>query len=352
MSGSMFIFVNGVASPTSAPPVSKLLESHPGAYTTFRTHNDGLEFLFWERHLRRLANSARILFYSCPKLLFQSGINSNSVALHQMKPLEWDSFIQSSVNDSMKKAIPCALKERRNETELAFTALVSGNLKKLIQNEKVGEEDIHRVFDMRLHVSLYAPLVFGVRTNGAHLAVVGNGRKTANAKYSNWVRMRKPLEKLRPPSATELLLSNDGDRILEGCLTNFFVLCHKDSLEEDNGCTEKKLVKSKYDHSIELQTAPISDGVLPGVIREVSMSENWNPDSRSCSIMVQASLVGRSIYYKYHVETIRVPSSWNSLGSKTWKDVMWEEKRFEIFILMTILFPIPGGSWEHNRVNP
>lgn len=40
-------------------------------------------------------------------------------------------------------------------------------------------------------------------------------------------RLRKPLEKLRPPFATELLLSNDGDRILEGCLTNFFVVCRK-----------------------------------------------------------------------------------------------------------------------------
>ena len=36
-----------------------------------------------------------------------------------------------------------------------------------------------------------------------------------------------PLEKLRPPSVTELLLSNDGDRILEGCVTNFFVICRK-----------------------------------------------------------------------------------------------------------------------------
>lgn len=40
-------------------------------------------------------------------------------------------------------------------------------------------------------------------------------------------RLRKPLEKLRPPSVTELLLSNDGERILEGCLTNFFVVSLK-----------------------------------------------------------------------------------------------------------------------------
>ena len=40
-------------------------------------------------------------------------------------------------------------------------------------------------------------------------------------------RLRKPLEKLRPPSVTELLLSNDGDQLLEGSITNFFVVCRK-----------------------------------------------------------------------------------------------------------------------------
>lgn len=40
-------------------------------------------------------------------------------------------------------------------------------------------------------------------------------------------RIRKSLEKLRPDSVTELLLSNDGDRILEGCVTNYFVVCRK-----------------------------------------------------------------------------------------------------------------------------
>ena len=40
-------------------------------------------------------------------------------------------------------------------------------------------------------------------------------------------RLRKPLEKFRPPSTTELLLSNDGDRLLEGCVTNFFVVCRR-----------------------------------------------------------------------------------------------------------------------------
>jgi hypothetical protein len=39
--------------------------------------------------------------------------------------------------------------------------------------------------------------------------------------------IRKTLEKLRPPSVTELLLSYNGDQILEGSATNFFVVIRK-----------------------------------------------------------------------------------------------------------------------------
>nr|GFA31748.1 D-aminoacid aminotransferase-like PLP-dependent enzymes superfamily protein [Tanacetum cinerariifolium] len=84
--------------------------------------------------------------------------------------------------------MPYALKERKSETELAFTTLVSGNLGILVSDEKAGEEDICRVFSMRIHVSLHTPLAFGVQKNGAYLAVVGRRRDVANAKYSDWVR--------------------------------------------------------------------------------------------------------------------------------------------------------------------
>ncbi|XP_076953182.1 uncharacterized protein LOC143627183 [Bidens hawaiensis] len=240
-----------------------------------------------------------------------------------MKFLEWESTIPSFVNNSMTKAMPYALKERKGETELAFTALVTGD-----------EEDIYRDFGMYLHVSLYDPVVFGVKKNGAHLAVVGRGRDVANAKYSDWVRIRKPLEKLRPPSATELLLSNDGDQILEGCLTNFFVLSRKENIEES---AENKLLKNKYGYSLELQTAPVSDGVLPGVVREVvievcmkigipirEVAPSWSKRH-----LWQEAFITNSLRLLQHVETIRVPSSWGSLSSKTWKEVTWEEKQFE-----------------------
>ncbi|PNX66713.1 class IV aminotransferase, partial [Trifolium pratense] len=48
-------------------------------------------------------------------------------------------------------------------------------------------------------------------------------------------RIRKTLEKLRPPSVTELLLSHDGNQILEGCVTNFFVVCRKYVLKTSQG---------------------------------------------------------------------------------------------------------------------
>nr|GFC94563.1 D-aminoacid aminotransferase-like PLP-dependent enzymes superfamily protein [Tanacetum cinerariifolium] len=76
------------------------------------------------------------------------------------------------INGSMTKPMPYALKERKSETELAFTALVSGNLGILVPDEKAGKEDVCRVFSMHIHFSLYIPLAFGVQKNGAHLAIV------------------------------------------------------------------------------------------------------------------------------------------------------------------------------------
>lgn len=148
--------------------------------------------------------------------------------------------------------------------------------------------------------------------------------------------MRKPLEKLRPPSATELLLSNDGDHILEGCLTNFFVLCRKDNMEEE-GESAENMQKSKYGYSLELQTAPISGGVLPGVVREVvievcleigipirEVAPSWSKRH-----LWEESFITNGLRLLQHVETIRVPVSWNSLSSKTWQEVTWEAKEFQ-----------------------
>ncbi|KAL2455698.1 D-aminoacid aminotransferase-like PLP-dependent enzymes superfamily protein [Abeliophyllum distichum] len=335
--GNRFLFTNGVVSSSpDTPPVTALLEAHPGAYTKTRTHNNGSELLFWGRHLTRLSNSAKILLSASPKLLFENpekyGVLFSKFLTRSVK---WDSVIEVLVNDSMTKAMPTVLKERKCGVELAITALVSGNLENLSDfGGEFDEERICEVLDVYLHVAGYVPPLFGVQGNGARLAVVGPGRDVANAKYSDWVRLRKPLEKLRPPSITELLLSNDGDRILEGCLTNFFVICLKGN-DGDNNFAEQKGLQTF--RSVEIQTAPVGDGVLPGVIRQIitqiclkigipirEVAPSWSHRE----LWVEA-FVTNSLRVIQHVDTIQVPNSWESVESKTWQEITWVEKRFK-----------------------
>lgn len=166
-----------------------------------------------------------------------------------------ESSIYDLVNGSMSKAMRSGVVKERGRLcgeELAVTVLVTGNAEKL---SRLGDEKVVDFLDVWLHIGGYS---LGVGEKAASLALVGSGRDVANAKYSDWVRycalslsplayctdsdslvsgiklagcglgrLRKPLEKFRPPSTTELLLSNDGDRLLEGCVTNFFVVCRR-----------------------------------------------------------------------------------------------------------------------------
>lgn len=283
--------------------------------------------------MSRLSNSLRLLLNSNPQLLFNSETCGIPISLVSTKPTMWDSLVQSLVNDSMRKALPFVLKQRRSGEELAITCLVSGNVDRLEELE-CDEEILSKAFDVYVHVGSYVPPLFGIHQNAARLAVVGRGRRTANAKYSDWVRQRKQLEKLRPPSVNELLLSNNGDHILEGCLTNFFVVCRKDV----NGDYQKANQRDNESTvSIELQTAPVRDGVLPGVLRQVILdicSRNKIPvreiaPSWSEREMWSEAFITNSLRLLQHVEVIQAPNSWESLEAQTWTDVKWEEKLFE-----------------------
>lgn len=333
-SNCRFLFKNGlIPNLAENPSVTTLLEAHQGAYTTTRTHDGGSLLLFWERHMSRLSNSLRILLNSNPELLFNSETCRVPFSLVSKKPTMWDSLIQSLVDDSMRKALPFVLKKRRSGEELAITCLVSGNVDSLVELEG-DEEKFSTAFDVYVHVGSYAPPLFGIHENAAHLAVVGRGRHVANAKYADWVRQRKQLEKLRPPSVNELLLSNNGDQILEGCLTNLFVVCDK---YVNGNCHKASQRDDESTVSIELQTAPIRDGVLPGVLRQVILdicSRNQIPvreiaPSWSEREMWSEAFITNSLRLLQHVEVIQAPSSWESLEAQTWMDVTWEEKLFE-----------------------
>ncbi|KAG6486173.1 hypothetical protein ZIOFF_054743 [Zingiber officinale] len=203
---SKLLLVNGVPLAGDVPPVATFLQSTAGAYTTTRTYGGASLVLFLERHIRRLVHSARLLSQSRPSL-FSAG------SVPAVFPLI-DS-VPHRIHDSLEIGLRLALRDRDRSgstDELAITALVRGRC------DSDG-------LDVLLHVGFFIPPPFGAF--GARLAVAGPGRDLAEAKYSDWVRVRQGLEKMRPPSVTELLLTNDGDSILEGTVTNFFVVRRK-----------------------------------------------------------------------------------------------------------------------------
>ncbi|XP_057522670.1 uncharacterized protein LOC130802676 isoform X1 [Amaranthus tricolor] len=327
-----FLFTNGVLAPSvDTPTVSTFLQTHSGAYTTTRTHNNGELLLFWDRHLKRLSNSLQFLLISNPRLVFGphfSGSSSFSSSLN------WDSFIRRRVNDSMAIAMPLAIEGMNSGQELSISTLIAGNLEELSGAQgRIEEEIIENVFDVYVHVGICVPPVFGVGSNGARLAVVGHKRDFAEAKYSDWARLRKPLEMLRPPSATELLLSHNGDQLLEGTITNFFVV----RLKENSEVEKKNANNDGSLQSYKLETAPVKDSVLPGIIRQFvieicscmgiairEVSPSWSERDSW-----EEAFVTNSLRLIQPVDTIQAPCSWTSIGSRSWQEVSWLEKKFQ-----------------------
>lgn len=215
--------------------------------------------------------------------------------------------------------------EATEETiELAVTALVCSGVS--------GSGAL----DLYLHIGFYVPQVFGAV--GARLAIAGRGRDIAEAKYSQWARIRKDLERMRPPMVTELLLSNDGDRILEGSVTNFFVVC-KAGYGEPNDST----YNFDKESSFELQTAPTSDGVLPGVTRQMvievcsslgiplrEVAPSWSDRE-----LWKEAFITSGLRLMQHVESVQAPTSCKDFLQKNWNEVSWEVKRFEGIGLVT-----------------
>ncbi|KAK8941152.1 hypothetical protein KSP39_PZI010517 [Platanthera zijinensis] len=163
MAATRFLVVNGRPHAGDVPPVSTLLESLPGAYTTTRTHGNATILLFWERHLRRLSNSVRLLADHRPDLLGGPASTDHS-------------SIRTLVGESLPKGLGLALAAMDEEiTELAVTALVCS-----------GGVSGSGALDLYLHIAFYVPPVFGAV--GARLAIAGQGRDIAEAKYSQWAR--------------------------------------------------------------------------------------------------------------------------------------------------------------------
>ncbi|KAJ1264651.1 hypothetical protein BS78_08G016400 [Paspalum vaginatum] len=302
---------NGAVSPHAPPSAAAFLDSTAGAYTTARG-----SLHWWPRHLRRLTESAALLARSHPHLL----------GLPEPRRAPLDLFSGTPVHALVNPSVRLAIREMRRRLpaisaeNLALTALVRAG------GDTVSGDGL----DVFVHAGTYAPPVFG--ESGARVAVAGGGREAAAAKYAPWARMRKSMEKMRPPGVTELLLSNDGDHILEGAVTNFFVVCQQEEREK-NGPFSSQAIDTEF----VVQTAPLSDGVLPGIIRQIvievchdigipvqEISPSWSRHE-----FWKEAFVTSSLRLIQHVESVQVPLLWEDIQSKTWSDVPWGVKQFQ-----------------------
>lgn len=307
---------DGILKNIDAPTAPLFLAStRPGAYTTCRTGGEGSCILLWERHLLRLAQSLSLLAQAKPHL-------------YPVKPRPgstWDDVIRPLVQSSLEAGLPKALEGRKDGEELSITTLVCGGS---------SSPKPKKPYDVYVHISSYIP---SSNLSGAQLAIVGPGREIASSKFSEWVRTRQSLEKLRPPLVTELLLSNDGDRILEGSITNFFVVCYQET-KLHQGVDDFHLSTSSKWFGYEVQTAPITDGVLPGVIRQLVIeicADEGIPlrevaPSWSTYKLWKEAFISNSLRLVQHVNSIQAPSSWDqTIYTESWEEISWKNLHLE-----------------------
>ncbi|KAK7270584.1 hypothetical protein RIF29_23827 [Crotalaria pallida] len=315
-----------IVSKEEAPPIKEFLEGNGGgAYTTTRTHNNSDSLLFWDRHFHRLSHDVHLLSNQAPHLLLSSSHSPPPPHIIQLPPT-WQPTLHASLSKLFSFAFNNHNHPSHSDSELAITTLVTATA----SSSSSGSSSSY-ILNVHLHLDSYVPPAFGVP---AHLALAGYGRPlpAAAAKYSLWVRNRSILQNLRPPSVTELLLSNDGHHILEGSITNFFVVSRK-KRDSDDG---KAMHDFGNKYPFEVQTAPISDGVLPGIIRqlvlEVCRSEGIPireiAPSWSEREIWEEAFITNSLRLLQHVDSIQVPTDWQSAHSKTWKDISWTKKQF------------------------
>lgn len=307
---------NGVFQLQDPGPAVAFLRSHPpGVYTTTRSTNNASHLLLWTRHLERLAQSVKLLSKEMPYLF------PNNPA----KLPHFDDHLKSIIQPSLSMGLQKAIEVRSDGEELMLMTFVTGSTDKVKKNT---HSDEHNGFEVYVHVSRC--ITESVAKSPTHLAVMGPGRHVPNAKHSEWVRTRQVLEQSRPKGVTEIILSNDGDLLLEGITTNFFVVVsrRKGMVMEAN----IRVDGEKKFENVMLQTAPLK-GVLPGVLRKLILEicaeqripcEEVPPSWRDRHMWIEA-FTTNSVRLIQPVGSIQCPIHWDCMSEpENWQEKSWE----------------------------
>ncbi|KAG6554947.1 hypothetical protein Mapa_003531 [Marchantia paleacea] len=314
----------GVALTTDPGPAAAFLRaSTPGAYTTTRTLDGASSLLLWDRHMARLSESLGLLHEASPHLY-----------PHLREGIDFKRLVEPSIAESLAKSIEL----RRSEEEINLTVLLCGSEREQSQDSSGCE-----VF---VHASNYRAVNRDEILPGARVAVMGPGRELARAKYSLWASTRQVLENVKPSNTNEIILSNDGDALLEGTLTNFFVVKVRDSKtsnEENHQKAAESDDQSRFQLTdYEVLTAPLSDGVLPGVMRnlvievcrEAGIRVRESSPSWSSHLTWREAFLTNGLRILQPVTSIQMPASWTQgLDPKLFKETEWQSFTFEKLVM-------------------
>eukprot|EP00897_Mesotaenium_endlicherianum_P010042 jgi/Mesen1/9066/ME000578S08319 len=202
----------------------------------------------------------------------------------------------------------------------------------------LGSKELQSRLDVFVYVSTFqaASLSGGGTRAAATVVALGPGRALAQAKFSEWVATRKVLEQCKPADAAEVLLSTDGDALLEGLVTNFFVIAAR--LPGETGGEPSPAGQDAQSpwKGLELQTASVDAGVLPGVIRHevLRACERLGLPVRQVAPLWsqrdtwRAAFITNAVRLAQPVGRIRLPVTWRSgIGPDSWAaaPIDWRE---------------------------
>ncbi|CAI5500716.1 unnamed protein product [Closterium sp. Naga37s-1] len=351
-----------------------------GAYTTTRTFGGGSHLLLWDFHVDRVTQSLLLLAEAHPELFPNLSPNLLSIR-HEAQEEEISQEEDQKKADQIRDLVADLRKDIRASVFAAVQEMVECDWwRRNVQGEQNGEQQEQpqqqqqqqqqqqveiclmillcgkKVFVAEAATAATAPVIretAETEATAAHArgvevyvhastvrttspltslslpppvcaAVMGPGRDTPLAKFSSWPLVRRVLEAARPAEANDVILSNDGDALLEGITSNLFVVARTEPASDSNPS------RGSSWHGFELQTSSLESGILPGSIRRAIIdtcvergiplrikTPRWNKRA----LWVEA-FVTNALGIVQPVSSILMPATWpHEITYDSWQSV-------------------------------
>jgi branched-subunit amino acid aminotransferase/4-amino-4-deoxychorismate lyase len=204
--------------------IKNLLLNHPGCiYTTMYVCGEKLRVTDLSSHVDRLSQVAVS--------------SSEEDTLSRIDDGTQRDIVRSKIRLRIQEAIPRG-KDCFGEVAGLMVVVV------ILQQPHDGEDSEDW---MKIYMSAY-DASHAVR-HGGTAYILGPPRKNPMMKDTTWVADRRYLEEMAPTDAIDVLLCTEEGNVLEGLITNLFIVVEKESGD------------------MVVQTAPVEAGVLPGTMR-------------------------------------------------------------------------------------